>query len=153
FAAVLPRFEVVVRRKREIAEAKAERLGSSPYEALLDQYEPGGSVAVVDRLFNEILGFLPDLIEAALSRQAALPAVPQPDGPFPIEAQRRAALRLMAQVGFDFAHGRLDVSAHPFCGGIPDDVRITTRYDEGDFARALMAVLHETGHALYQRGL
>ena len=59
----------------------------------------------------------------------------------------------MEQIGFDFAHGRLDVSAHPFCGGIPDDVRITTRYDENDFARALMGVLHETGHALYQRGL
>jgi carboxypeptidase Taq len=153
FAAVLPTFEVVLRLKREIAAAKAERLGISPYDALLDQYEPGGSVAVIDRLFNEILGFLPDLIEAALSRQAALPAAPQPDGPFPIEAQRRAALRLMQQIGFDFAHGRLDVSAHPFCGGVPDDVRITTRYDERDFARALMAVLHETGHALYQRGL
>ena len=59
----------------------------------------------------------------------------------------------MERIGFDFAHGRLDVSAHPFCGGTPDDVRITTRYDESDFARALMGVLHETGHALYQRGL
>jgi len=59
----------------------------------------------------------------------------------------------MEQIGFDFEHGRLDVSAHPFCGGTPDDVRITTRYDESDFARALMGVLHETGHALYQRGL
>jgi carboxypeptidase Taq len=153
FAAVLPAFEVVLRRKREIAAAKAERLGTGRYAALLEQYEPGVPVAVIDRLFNEIVGFLPDLIEAALSRQAALPALPQPDGPFPIPAQRQAALRLMGQIGFDFAHGRLDVSAHPFCGGVPDDVRITTRYDEGDFARALMAVLHETGHALYQRGL
>jgi carboxypeptidase Taq len=62
-------------------------------------------------------------------------------------------MRLMERIGFDFAHGRLDASAHPFCGGTPDDVRITTRYDENDFGRALMAVLHETGHALYQRGL
>ena len=59
----------------------------------------------------------------------------------------------MAAVGFDFEHGRLDVSLHPFCGGVPDDVRITTRYDEADFAKALMGVLHETGHALYERGL
>jgi len=59
----------------------------------------------------------------------------------------------MERVGFDFAHGRLDESAHPFCGGTPDDVRITTRYDETDFAKALMATLHETGHALYNRGL
>jgi carboxypeptidase Taq len=56
-------------------------------------------------------------------------------------------------LGFDFRHGRLDVSAHPFTGGTADDVRITTRYDEADFARALMGVLHECGHALYELGL
>src|SRR5438874_298921 len=108
--------------------------------------------AEIDRRFDEIGEFLPDLIEAALSRQAALPAAPV-CGPFPSETQRRIAMRLMERIGFDFAHGRLDISAHPFCGGTPEDVRITTRYDEDDFARALMGVLHETGHALYQRGL
>jgi carboxypeptidase Taq len=153
FKAVLPGLERVLRVEREIAASKAERLRTSPYEALLDQYEPGGSVAIIDRLFDEIAAFLPDLLEAALTRQAALPPPPAPVGPFPIERQRRVAMRFMERIGFDFAHGRLDISAHPFCGGIPDDVRITTRYNEDDFAKALMAVLHETGHALYQRGL
>jgi len=60
---------------------------------------------------------------------------------------------LMEALGFDFDHGRLDISLHPFCGGTPDDVRITTRYDEADFTSSLMGVLHETGHALYERGL
>ena len=59
----------------------------------------------------------------------------------------------MQRLGFDFDHGRLDVSLHPFCSGVPDDVRITTRYDEDDFLQALMGVLHETGHALYEAGL
>lgn len=153
FAAVLPLLEEVLRLRREVAAAKAECFGTSPYQALLDQYEPGGSVAAIDRLFDEIARFLPDLIEAVLTRQAAEPPLRDLAGPFPIAVQRRVAMRLMAQIGFDFDHGRLDVSAHPFCGGTPDDVRITTRYDEGDFARALMGVLHETGHALYQRGL
>ena len=153
FAAVLPFLEEMLRVQREVAAAKAEHLGVSPYEALLDRYEPGGSVAAIDRLFDEIAGFLPDLIEVALTRQAALPSMPEPTGPFPIAAQRRAAVQLMARVGFDFAHGRLDVSAHPFCSGAPEDVRITTRYDEGDFTKALMGVLHETGHALYKRNL
>lgn len=151
FAAVLPGLEQILRIQREIAALKAERLGTSPYEALLDQYEPGASVAEIDRLFEEIAGFLPDLIEGVLSQQVALPLAPA--SPFPIETQRRLAMRLMERIGFDFAHGRLDISAHPFCGGTPDDVRITTRYNEDDFARALMGVLHETGHALYQRGL
>jgi carboxypeptidase Taq len=152
FAGVLPGLEGILCIEREIASVKAERLGMSPYEALLDQYEPGASGAEIDRLFDEIAGFLPDLIEGALSRQAALSSA-SVCGPFPIETQHRLAMRLMEHIGFDFAHGRLDVSAHPFCGGTPEDVRITTRYNENDFARALMGVLHETGHALYQRGL
>jgi carboxypeptidase Taq len=153
FAAVLPFLGRVLRLEREIAATKAEHLGTSPYEALLDQYEPGGSVTTIDRLFDELARFLPDLLAAVLSRQATLPPSPTPSGPFPVELQRRIGMQLMERIGFDFKHGRLDVSAHPFCGGVPDDVRITTRYDENDFARALMGVLHETGHALYQRGL
>src|SRR5262249_25941411 len=119
----------------------------------LDRYEPGGSVAAIDHLFDGITAFLPDLLEAVLTRQAGSPPALAPVGPFPIDLQRRVGMTLMERIGFDFAHGRLDVSAHPFCGGTPDDARITTRYDESDFARALMGILHETGHALYQRGL
>ncbi len=153
FTAVLPLLDEMLRIQREVAAAKAEGLGVSPYEALLDRYEPGASVATIDRLFGEISDFLPDLIETVLTRQAAQPSLAEPPGPFPMAAQRRAAVRLMEAVGFDFAHGRLDVSAHPFCSGAPDDVRITTRYDESDFTKALMGVLHETGHALYKRNL
>jgi carboxypeptidase Taq len=153
FAMALPGLERVLDLTREVAAAKSEAFGTSPYEALLDQYEPGGSIALIDRLFDEISGFLPGLLDAALARQAARPALPAPHGPFPVTLQRRAALRLMERIGFDFAHGRLDESAHPFCGGVSDDVRLTTRYDEADFAMALMGTLHETGHALYKRGL
>jgi carboxypeptidase Taq len=53
--------------------------------------------------------------------------------------------------GFDFAHGRLDVSSHPFCGGVPTDVRMTTRYRTTEFLSSLMGVLHETGHAMYEQ--
>jgi carboxypeptidase Taq len=58
----------------------------------------------------------------------------------------------MRALGFDFTRGRLDTSLHPFCGGATGDVRITTRYAESDFTRAIMGVLHETGHALYEQG-
>jgi len=59
----------------------------------------------------------------------------------------------MEKIGFDFNHGRLDTSHHPFCGGVPTDVRMTTRYDSENFLPGLMGVLHETGHALYEQGL
>ncbi len=153
FAAILPRLQRVLDLTREVASAKAAKLGVSPYEALLDQFEPGGRVAEIDRLFDHLAERLPALIEGALAVQATRKPPLQPPGPFPVEAQRRAGRQLMARLGFEFDHGRLDQSLHPFCGGTPDDVRITTRYDEADFARALMGVLHETGHALYERGL
>jgi carboxypeptidase Taq len=153
FAAVRPKLEEMLRLQRAVAQAKAVRFGVEPFEALLDRYEPGAKVAVIDRLFAEITAFLPDLIEAAVERQAAMPPPADAPGPFSSATQREAAVRLMEAIGFDFAHGRLDVSAHPFSSGAPDDVRITTRYDESDFSKALMAVLHETGHALYKRNL
>jgi carboxypeptidase Taq len=88
-----------------------------------------------------------------LARQQSAPPPVAPPGPFPVPAQRALCERLMRRIGFDFEGGRLDVSLHPFCGGVPEDVRITTRFDEADFARSLMGVLHETGHALYEKGL
>jgi carboxypeptidase Taq len=153
FAAILPSLQRVLELVREVAAAKAAALGKEPYDALLDEYEPDGSTKAIDALFDRLALRLPELIDGAIERQSRRPAPLEPAGPFPVERQRKVALRLMEQLGFDFAHGRLDVSLHPFCGGSPDDVRITTRYDEGDFGRALMGVLHETGHALYERGL
>jgi carboxypeptidase Taq len=153
FAAVLPALDKVLSLTREVAAAKAAALGKSPYDALLDQYEPDGSTATIDRLFGELIAVLPGMIDDALARQSSRPAPLQPDGPFAIETQRRLGLDLMKRLGFDFEHGRLDVSAHPFTGGTPGDVRITTRYDDNDFRQGLMGVLHETGHALYELGL
>jgi carboxypeptidase Taq len=153
FARVLPPLEQVLALTREVAAAKASVLGKSLYDALLDGYEPDGSTGEIDLLFAELAAFLPGCIAEALENQAVSAPPLAPEGPFPIEAQRQVGLKLMGVLGFDFEHGRLDVSAHPFCGGTPDDVRITTRYNEADFARAMMGVLHETGHALYERGL
>ncbi len=76
-----------------------------------------------------------------------------PPGRFPIAAQQELCRDLAQRLGLDFDHARLDQSAHPFSGGTPTDVRITTRYVEEDFASAILAVVHETGHALYERGL
>jgi carboxypeptidase Taq len=151
FALVLPELETLLGLVREAALAKAEKLACAPYEALLDEYEPGMRMVEIDRLFAD-LSFLPALREAALARQAKQPAPLRPKGPFPLADQEKLGRRLMGIVGFDFDHGRFDVSLHPFCGGVQDDVRITTRYREDDFVSALMGTLHETGHAMYERG-
>ncbi|KAA5604980.1 carboxypeptidase M32 [Roseospira marina] len=153
FAAVRDKLATVLSLTREIAAAKAEALGRSPYDALLDQYEPDGREAEIEAVFDDLAADLPGLLDDALAAQGREPALVRPAGPFPVERQRALVRHLMERIGFDFRHGRLDESLHPFCGGVPDDVRITTRYDEADFSGALMGVLHETGHALYERGL
>lgn len=153
FKAVAPKLRIVLDLTREAAQAKAEALGLTPYDALLDQYEPDGRAETVDGLFSDLESVLPNLLGEVLEVQARRPGPVRPQGPFPIDTQKAVGRRVMETLGFDFNHGRLDVSAHPFCGGAPDDVRLTTRYTEDDFTGSLMGVIHETGHALYELGL
>lgn len=152
FKKVVPALKEVLHLTRIAAEAKSEKLDCSLYDALLDQYEPDGKSAEIDPIFDRLEQELPGLLQAVLEKQKSQPFV-RPEGPFAIEKQEALGRQLMGAVGFDFDHGRLDVSLHPFCGGTSDDVRLTTRYDEADFTSALMGVMHETGHALYERGL
>ncbi|OQP31011.1 carboxypeptidase M32 [Pantoea latae] len=142
----------VVRLSREEAQLRAEANNTSRYDALLDLYEPGMTSARLDATFGELKSWLPDLLQRVVEKQAQ-EKVEQPQGPFAIAAQRELGLSVMTTLGFDFRHGRLDVSAHPFCGGVPEDVRITTRYNQDEFLSALMGVIHETGHARYEQGL
>jgi carboxypeptidase Taq len=147
-----PLLEEVLKLKREVGAAIGAKLGLDAYDALLDGHEPGARRASIEPLFTKLRGFLPPLIDAVIERQARSTVI-EPKGPFPIEQQRALGLALMKRVGFDFDRGRLDTSHHPFCGGVPQDVRITTRYDPADFAKAMMGVLHETGHAKYEQNL
>src|SRR4029450_9539782 len=153
FKSLLPTLGEVLAVMRRVGEAKAAALGTSLYEALLDEVQPGGRSARIDELFGELRSFLPDLLGRVMEQQAKAGKPIELDGPFPVEQQGKLGEEMCRRLGFDFTHGRLDVSAHPFTGGTADDVRITTRYDEADFARALMGVLHETGHGLYEAGL
>jgi len=153
YQSILPELTTLLDLVRETGEAKAAVLNLSLHDALLDDYEPGGRTENIDLVFDDLASFLPEFTGKVIDHQAGQPAIIPPDGPFPVEKQRALAETLMKNIGFDFDHGRLDVSLHPFCGGVPDDVRITTRYDEANFTSSLMGVLHETGHALYERGL
>ena len=152
WAGFLPLFEEVLNLSRQVAAARADVLGLSRYDSLLEQFEPGMRSATLDGVFTGLKQWLPDLISEVQSKQSG-ETVLQPQGPFAIEQQRALGLDVMALLGFDFNHGRLDVSVHPFCGGVSEDVRLTTRYDENDVAQALMGVIHETGHARYEQGL
>lgn len=142
----------VVKLSREEARLRADAKGCSPYDALLDIYEPDMTSARLDELFGDLKSWLPALLNQVVEKQAQQPLI-APQGPFPVDLQREIGVETMARLGFDFNGGRLDVSAHPFCGGVPDDVRITTRYDENELLSALLGVVHETGHARYEQNL
>jgi carboxypeptidase Taq len=153
FALVRPHLEEVVRLVREAAAALAPALGLSPYDALMDGFQRGMRVADIVPVFAEYEAFLRQALPRAEERQARSPAPVWPPGPFPVAVQEALCRSLAERLGLDFNHARLDRSAHPFSGGTQTDVRITSRYDEGDFTQAVLAVVHEIGHALYERGL
>jgi len=153
FALVRPALQEVVRLVRLQAQALGEALSLTPHDALMDGFQPGIYGADVKPVFDRYKIYLKDALPQAEALQARRPAPVMPQGPFPVALQETLCRNLSQRAGLEADHSRLDRSTHPFCGGIPTDVRITTRYDESNFAKSLLGVMHETGHALYERGL
>jgi carboxypeptidase Taq len=151
FTTFAPHLETLV----ELAREKADLWGypSEPYDALLDGYERATSTTAVAALFDSLSPRLTEIASAAVEKSAAQP-VSLPKGPYPIEDQQRLNREIAESIGFDFSAGRIDTTNHPFCTTLgPQDIRLTTRYDENDFTSSLFGVLHEAGHGLYEQGL
>lgn len=145
-----PFLEHIVALKREQAQALGYE--GEPYDALLDLYEPGETAAAIEPLFAD----LKEALMALLPRVAA--SFRQDHGilsrHFPQTQQEALVREAAAAIGYDFAAGRLDPTAHPFSITIGlGDARITTRYDQHFLGTALFGTLHEAGHALYNLGL
>ena len=152
WAGFVENFRPVLAVAREQAALLSERTGLSRYDALMDAYEPGMTSVRLDQIFGEVRQWLPGLIQQVQAHQAREPVI-EPAGPFPVERQRWLCEQVMRVLGFDFEAGRLDVSAHPFCGGVPEDVRMTTRFEPDGFLGSLMGTVHETGHGRYEQNL
>jgi carboxypeptidase Taq len=152
WAGFLPYLAEVLSLVRESTQALQKKKGLSLYDTALSTFSPGLDTATIEKLFNELKSFLPGMIQEVVAKQKTEKVI-IPEGPFPMLAQKSLGLELMKAIGFSFEHGRLDEAFHPFCGGNPRDVRITTRYREDEFISSLMGVLHETGHALYEQNL
>lgn len=150
FKEVKPFLEKLIASARKVAKSKADYFNTSPYQALVDEYDPGRKIEEIDVVFTELQQFLPGFIEKVSNIQDKKPDI---TGHFPAEQQQKLAKEIMQDLGFDFNKGRLDSSSHPFCGGISQDIRLTTRYDESNLFLALQGVIHETGHALYEANL
>ncbi len=150
-------FAPVLQELIDLAKQKAAILGPDQpaYDVLIDDFEPGMTMARLDQVFAPLKAFLIPLIAQVRLRQSqpGLPDVAFLTHPVPAARQREVGEKIVRAMGFDFDHGRLDTAVHPFCGGAgPSDVRITTRYNENSWCQSLMAMIHETGHALYEQG-
>ncbi|MFC4800540.1 carboxypeptidase M32 [Neobacillus sp. GCM10023253] len=123
------------------------------YNVLLDMYEPGLTVEVLDHVFGELKDKIVPLVKQ-ISESSHKPKTDFLFHRFPKEKQREFSLEILAQMGFDFNAGRLDETVHPFATGLnPGDVRVTTKYDEQDFRTAVFGTIHEGGHALYEQNI
>lgn len=152
FSIFAPHLEEVINLLRDKAAILGKALNLDPYDALADEFSPGLRSEEIDSIFTTLGRRLPGLIQEVIELQSHRPPV-EITGRFPPSKQRQLALELMKALGFPFDRGRLDESEHPFTGGVPGDVRITTRFSPTDPLTGLMGVLHETGHAMYDVGL
>ncbi len=150
FAAFRPHLEAVLNIVREMARAIGG--DQNPYDALLDEYEPGMTEAALTATFSDLRDRLVPLLDKIKGARRR-PSQDLVKRPYPLAAQEAFGRRVMADMGFDTEAGRMDVSAHPFTNGTFRDVRITTRYQETFLNMALFGTMHEAGHALYEQGL
>ena len=153
YSLVKPFLQEVLNLSVQIGEAKAAVLNCSLYNALIDSYDPGSDHTEIDKVFKKYEQIFPNFLNEVLEVQKSETKPILYKKPVPAKVQKQLSIKLMSLLGIKFDGGRLDSSAHPFCGGIPEDIRITTRYDNDNFTSGLMGVLHETGHALYEMGL
>ncbi|HEV3138443.1 MAG TPA: carboxypeptidase M32 [Pirellulales bacterium] len=147
--------EPVLEKTYELKRAQAEALGyeQHPYDALLDDFEPGELTSKISRVLAGLREALVPLV-AAIADSGSRPDVSILSRRYPLELQEWFSRGAAAKIGFDFRRGRLDVTAHPFCTGLgPHDCRITTRYEEHFFNCAFFGTLHEAGHGIYDQGL
>jgi len=147
FAPVLEKFVGLIKKRAAYIDPD-----KSPYDVNIENFERGACVAQLDPLFDKLRAQLVPLI-SAIRQSDTQPDASFLTGEFPIERQEELGRRISEDMGFSFDHGRMDVAVHPFCGGGDStDVRITTRYSPDNFVESLYAVIHETGHGLYEQG-
>jgi len=142
----------LIKLTKEEADILGKEFNLSPYEALVNKFEPGSSTKLIANVFDDLQQFLTPLIDTIIEKQRSQNILPI-QYKISENQQKVIAEHIMKIIGFDFKRGRLDKSVHPFCGGSTNDVRITTRYNEDNPFSSLDGVMHETGHALYELNL
>lgn len=147
----LPSFRELISTTQQKAQALAQVMGGSAYDGMLDYFNPGITNQTVDRLFGQLTGQLPDLINRAIVKQSQDVVIPLPV--VPEQVAHRVLERLMKQLGFDSSNLKLGISGHPFTIGDRLDVRMTKGRQTDNLLMDILDVMHEAGHAMYAKNL
>jgi carboxypeptidase Taq len=146
FATFLPFLRTNVELKRRYADCFD--LGDTPYDALLDDYEPLMRTSEVKAVFDVLRPALTALVREAPSVDSSFL-----EGTFPIGEQQAFMAEVLPTLGLGEGAWRLDPTVHPFCTSFSNrDIRLTTRYHEHDL-ESIWSTLHEAGHGLYAHGI
>lgn len=149
FASFLPYLEKIVDYKRKFAEIYGYE--EHPYDALLDEFEPGLTVKVLDPLFAKLRESSVNLLKR-IQQDGKQTRAEIFEQPFSIEKQKEFNRYILPIIGFDMDAGRLDETVHPFAQTVNiGDVRLTTRYLERNVRSALFGTIHEAGHGIYEQ--
>lgn len=139
--------------QKEIAEIKSQQFGLSPYDTLIDSFSSGLRRKNIDKVFAELLMEIQPLRNSIINFQEKQENSSNQEFPLSCENQKQLFHGLMKTLYFDFEYGRFDESTYVYCDGIATDMRITMDYDKHNFLHGLFAVLHETGHAVYEQSM
>lgn len=151
FESFLPYLEKIVQFNKKFIEYWG--YNQNKYDTLLDLYEPGMTVAKLDEVFGQLRESIVPLVHR-INESSNKPDTSLVYRYFPKEQQRLFSTYVLKEMGYDFNAGRLDETVHPFATGLnPGDVRVTTKYDEKDFQKAVFGTIHEGGHALYEQNI
>ena len=132
-----PELEKVIQLKREQGVILSSE--GNPYDGLLEDYEAGMTSEHLDVFFGELKPRLNKLRDKILARES----FQAPSGKkYPKDEQIKLARELARLFGYDFDKGRIDTVTHPFCAGIGNDVRLTTRVDEQDPFNCFYSTIH-----------
>ncbi|CAH0418469.1 carboxypeptidase M32 [Periweissella ghanensis] len=152
FAIFAPYLAQIIAYKKQFIGLWDQGSAATPYDVLLDQYEPGLTVAKLDQVFGEVKAGLSEL-------QAQLALGEAPDNQIlsrfvSKQNQSDFSMELAQKLGYSLKKGRLDDTIHPFMEAMNrNDARITTRWDEHDFQMAVLGILHEAGHGLFEQNI
>jgi carboxypeptidase Taq len=153
FPSFVPSLTKVLDLTREKGEHYGYADDGEVYDALLNEYEPDTTAKDIEAVFTPLRDRLSAFIKD-LTDNGTAPKVDFLQREIPVGRQHAFGQAITAQLGFDYANGRLDTTTHPFCSGFgPGDTRMTTRYEPDNFADAVGSTMHECGHGLYEQGL